>query len=80
MNEQQKMYFDLYEKCLEISNRIDSSMLNSFDELDEVLRKALLIDNKLVDNDLFYELENDINDVYNDLKSYEQVLISKFQS
>lgn len=79
MNVQQQMYFDLYQKCLEISDRIDSNLLVSFDELDAELRKTLLVDNNIVDNDLFYGVEENVNNIYDELKKYEQVLISKFQ-
>ena len=73
MNVQQQMYFDLYQKCLEISDRIDSNLLVSFDELDAELRKTLLVDNNIVDNDLFYGVEENVNNIYDELKKYEQV-------
>ena len=79
MNLRQKMYCDLYEKCLEINNRIDDSLLTCFDELDESLRATLLIDNNVFNNDLFNELKSNVNGVYSDLKSYEQILAAKCQ-
>ena len=72
-------YYELYKNCLDICDRIDNHLLNNFDDLNKNLRDTILVDNELVDNEKFFDLERQISTVYNDIKAYEQVIVSKFQ-
>lgn len=80
MDERKKMYFELHEKCKEICETIDNNLLNAFDELDKSLRTTITIENQLIENDNFYDLEEQMKNIYNEIKANEPIIIAKYEN